>query len=144
MGKILSLVGKVEGAYYKAANSKALSRAGNAVSVISSVAMASLVAIPAIAAGGGSDPTAQSAVASLINIMLSIFRYVGIALFIWGVIQFVLATKRSDADSKADAIQTALCGIALMSIGVIVGALNIGGLGNDDVNTHMLDGGAGT
>lgn len=39
---------------------------------------------------------------------------------------FVLATKRSDADSKADAVQTAVCGIALMSIALIVNALGIG------------------
>lgn len=47
-------------------------------------------------------------------------------IFVWAIIQFVLATKRSDADSKADAVQTAVCGIALMSIALIVNALGIG------------------
>ena len=42
------------------------------------------------------------------------------------IIQFILATKRSDADSKADAVQTAVCGIALMGITLVVQGLGIG------------------
>ena len=57
---------------------------------------------------------------------LNVLKYVGAAIFVWAIIQFVLATKRSDADSKADAVQTAVCGIALMSIALIVNALGIG------------------
>lgn len=53
------------------------------------------------------------------------FKYVGAAIFVWAIIQFILATKRSDADSKADAVQTAVCGIAMMSIKTIVVGLGI-------------------
>ena len=79
--------------------------------------------------------SASTTMANLISLMCSMFKYVGAAIFVWAIIQFVLATKRSDADSKADAVQTAVCGIALMSIALIVNALGIGdaidGSGND-------------
>ena len=69
--------------------------------------------------------SASTTMANLISLMCSMFKYVGAAIFVWAIIQFVLATKRSDADSKADAVQTAVCGIALMSIALIVNALGI-------------------
>ena len=70
--------------------------------------------------------SATDTMANLISLMCSMFKYVGAAIFVWAIIQFILATKRSDADSKADAVQTAVCGIALMSIALIVNALGIG------------------
>ena len=78
--------------------------------------------IPAFAAA----PLANDTMLKLINLMLSMFKYVGAAIFVWAIIQFILETKRSDADSKADAVQTAVCGIALMGIVVIVKGLGIG------------------
>ena len=77
--------------------------------------------VPAFAAA----PNANEAMVKLINLMLSMFKYVGAAIFVWAIIQFILATKRSDADSKADAVQTAVCGIAMMSIKTIVVGLGI-------------------
>lgn len=70
---------------------------------------------------------ASTTMVKLISLMCSMFKYVGAAIFVWAIIQFILATKRSDADSKADAIQTAVCGIALMGIVLVVNALGIGG-----------------
>lgn len=87
-----------------------------------------------------SETTAPQAMTNLINIVLSIFRWVGAALFVWGAIQFILAIKRSDADSKADAIQTAMCGIALMMIKTVVQALGITGISNGDLQDNKLDG----
>ena len=78
--------------------------------------------IPALAAA----PNASTTMFNLISLMLSMFKYVGAAIFVWAIIQFILATKRSDADSKADAVQTAVCGIALMGITVVVQGLGIG------------------
>ena len=77
--------------------------------------------MPAFAAVSASDT-----MKNLISLMCSMFKYVGAAIFVWAIIQFILATKRSDADSKADAVQTAVCGIALMGIALIVNALGIG------------------
>lgn len=70
--------------------------------------------------------SASTTMNNLISLMCSMFKYVGAAIFVWAIIQFILATKRSDADSKADAVQTAVCGIALMGIALIVNALGIG------------------
>lgn len=81
-----------------------------------------MFAMPAFAA----TIAANNVMANLISLMCSMFKYVGAAVFVWAIIQFVLATKRSDADSKADAVQTAVCGIALMSIAGIVNILGIG------------------
>ena len=90
--------------------------------------------IPAFATA----PNANDTMLKLINLMLSMFKYVGAAIFVWAIIQFILATKRSDADSKADAVQTAVCGIALMGIVIIVNDLVIG-TGIDKDNDSFND-----
>ena len=53
-------------------------------------------------------PSATKTMTNLISLMCSMFKFVGAAIFVWAIIQFILATKRSDADSKADAVQTAV------------------------------------
>lgn len=78
--------------------------------------------VPALATA----PNASTTMFNLISLMLSMFKYVGATIFVWAIIQFILATKRSDADSKADAVQTAVCGIALMGITLVVQGLGIG------------------
>ena len=86
-------------------------------------------------------PSAANTMVRLINLILSMFKYVGVAIFVWAVIQFVLATKRSDADSKADAVQTAVCGIALISIAAIVNAMGIADALNgksENINSNAL------
>ena len=90
-------------------------------------------------------PTAGKTMMSLISLMCSMFKYVGVAIFVWAIIQFILATKRSDADSKADAVQTAVCGIALIAVGTVIDALgitdNLGVTGDDKkINSDALNG----
>lgn len=90
-------------------------------------------------------PTAGKTMMSLISLMCSMFKYVGVAIFVWAIIQFILATKRSDADSKADAVQTAVCGIALIAVGAVIDALgitdNLGVTGDDKkINSDALNG----
>lgn len=87
--------------------------------------------IPAFAA-----VEAKSVMSNLISLMCSMFKFVGAAIFVWAIIQFILATKRSDADSKADAVQTAVCGIALMAVAAIVKNL---GLDNTVIDTSKID-----
>ena len=87
--------------------------------------------IPAFAA-----VEAKSVMSNLISLMCSMFKFVGAAIFVWAVIQFMLATKRSDADSKADAVQTAVCGIALMAVAAIVKNL---GLDNTVIDIEKID-----
>lgn len=83
--------------------------------------------------------SANKTMTNLIGLMCSMFKYVGAAIFVWAIIQFILATKRSDADSKADAIQTAVCGIALMGIVLVVNALGIGAAIDGDANSKFTD-----
>lgn len=83
--------------------------------------------------------SATDTMANLISLMCSMFKYVGAAIFVWAIIQFILATKRSDADSKADAVQTAVCGIALMGIAIIVKNLGIGQAIDKDKEFNVED-----
>ena len=69
--------------------------------------------------------SSKTVMSNLISLMCSMFKFVGAAVFVWAVIQFILATKRSDADSKSDAIQTAVCGIALMAVAIIINAMGL-------------------
>ena len=97
-----------------------------------------MFAFPAFATT--SKVSANEVMLNLISLMCSMFKYVGAAIFVWAIIQFVLATKRSDADSKADAIQTAVCGIALMGISGIVSMLGIGSaIDSGDKNITISD-----
>lgn len=97
--------------------------------------------VPAFAAA----PSAGKTMLSLINLMCSMFKYVGVAIFVWAIIQFILATKRSDADSKADAVQTAVCGIGLIAVATVINSLgitdNLGNTGGDsEIKSDALDG----
>ena len=90
-----------------------------------------IYAMPVVASE--TNASASGAMGNLLGVIATIFRYVGIALFAWGAIQFILATKRSDGDSKADAIQTAMCGIALMLIKTILSKLGLGDVEVSDI-----------
>lgn len=85
---------------------------------------------------------AKEVMSNLISLMCSMFKFVGVAIFVWAVIQFILATKRSDADSKADAVQTAVCGVALMAVATIVTKLGLDSAVVDTgkINDTQLDG----
>lgn len=90
----------------------------------------------------GNTPSAGKTMAALISLMCSMFKYVGVAIFVWAIIQFILATKRSDSDSKADAVQTAVCGIALIAVASIIKNLgitnNLDGVTQDDIKSDSL------
>lgn len=96
--------------------------------------------LPVFAAGSSTPPSAGKTMGALISLMCSMFKYVGVAIFVWAIIQFILATKRSDADSKADAVQTAVCGIALIAVATIITNLGItSNLGSDvTINSDSL------
>ena len=85
---------------------------------------------------------AKEVMSNLISLMCSMFKFVGVAIFVWAVIQFILATKRSDADSKADAVQTAVCGVALMDVATIVTKLGLDSavIDTGKINDTQLDG----
>ncbi|MBS5196961.1 MAG: hypothetical protein KHY93_07380 [Clostridiales bacterium] len=81
-----------------------------------------LSATPVMAAG---DTSVDSLVGTIVGIILTMFRYVGIVLLVWGVAQFVMAMKRSDSESKGDAIQTIITAIVLIGLKTVVTSLGI-------------------
>lgn len=95
-----------------------------------------------VPAATGAAAEAQALVTGLVNVMLSIFKYVGMALITWGVIQFLLAIKKSDAESKSEAVTTAVVGIALYCLNILIGNMGIDGLGT--LSNSILDGGSST
>lgn len=84
------------------------------------------------AAEGGEASNATTMVTNLLNIMIAIFKYVGFALIVWGITQFLLAVKKSDAESKSEAVTTVIVGIALVSLAVIVNSMGMGIEVSDD------------
>lgn len=82
----------------------------------------SLSATPVMAAG---DTSVDSLIGTIVGIILTMFRYVGIVLLVWGVAQFVMAMKRSDSESKGDAIQTIIAAIVLIGLKTVVTSLGI-------------------
>ena len=81
-----------------------------------------LSATPVMAAG---DTSVDSLIGTIVGIILTMFRYVGIVLLVWGVAQFVMAMKRSDSESKGDAIQTIIAAIVLIGLKTVVTSLGI-------------------
>ena len=88
---------------------------------IMTVVMYLFTAYPALAAANAGE-----ILGGVLGIVLAMFNFVGIALVVWGIAQFVLAVKRTDAESKSDAVQTIVCGIALMALKTLLGSLNLG------------------
>ena len=81
-----------------------------------------LSATPVMAAG---DTSVDSLIGTIVGIILTMFRYAGIVLLVWGVAQFVMAMKRSDSESKGDAIQTIIAAIVLIGLKTVVTSLGI-------------------
>lgn len=75
--------------------------------------------IPTVSA----DLTAGDAIKKVVNIVLDIFRYIGIILTLWGIGSLVMAFKNEDADSKSRAIMSLVVGIALITLKTLFGSL---------------------
>ncbi len=106
---------------------------GKSMSVMMMAFMFIMMSGMATFAAGNS--TASSLIGNIVAIILAMFRWVGVVLLVWGVAQFIMAIKRTDAESKSDAIQTIICSIVLISLKTIIDGLGIDGLtiGNADI-----------
>lgn len=106
---------------------------GKTMSVMMMAFMFIMMSGMATFAAGNS--TASSLIGNIVAIILAMFRWVGVVLLVWGVAQFIMAIKRTDAESKSDAIQTIICSIVLISLKTIIDGLGIDGLtiGNADI-----------
>ena len=68
---------------------------------------------------------ARSAISSIVDVMFTIFMYVGIVLLIWGIGQLVLAFRNEDADSKTRAIMLLVAAAALLGLRPIIESTQI-------------------
>jgi len=69
--------------------------------------------------------TIDTVLSSVLGIMFAMAKYIGIALFAWGIIMLFLAIKNDEPESKSKAIMTAVAGAALFSITGILSAAGI-------------------
>lgn len=66
-----------------------------------------------------SVPAAQDAVNTvgyILGVLLKVCEYIGSAVLLWGIINWVMATKNEDAGSKQKAIMATLTGIILFTL----------------------------
>lgn len=59
-------------------------------------------------------------VGSIIDVIVDIFKYIGIILLVWSVGMLVLAFKNEDADSKSRAIMLLVVSLVLIGIGAFL------------------------
>lgn len=72
------------------------------------------------------DVQAHSVIKNAVAQILTLVGYIGIILAVWGAVQFFLALKNEDSDSKSRAGMTIVCGAALIGIKPIVNQLGLG------------------
>ena len=66
-----------------------------------------------------SVPAAQDAVKTtgyILGVLLKVCEYIGSAVLLWGIINWVMATKNEDAGSKQKAIMATITGILLFTM----------------------------
>ena len=73
--------------------------------------------------GEGTSP--ETLITSIIGIVLTLARYIGIVLVVTGVFQLVMAYKDDNADSKTRGIQLAICGVILIGLEAVLTAAGI-------------------
>ena len=66
------------------------------------------------------DPTMNKLMNGILGIIFTIFRYVGILLLVWAIVQIVMAFKNDDADSKQKGMVLAVISVVLILIGTII------------------------
>ncbi|HJB27196.1 MAG TPA: hypothetical protein IAA06_00150 [Candidatus Blautia faecavium] len=83
-------------------------------------------AVPILASSDIGNVDAGDLMGKVIGIIIYLFFWVGLCVLIWGIVMFLLALKRQDGESKADAVQTMVAGIALMALRFLVDSLGLG------------------
>lgn len=90
------------------------------IALVTSLSALTLCGTPLAAADAGTIVT------NAVGQILELVSYVGVILAVWGLVQFFLAVKNEDSDSKARAGMTIVCGAGLVGIRVFINALGIG------------------
>ena len=98
---------------------------------------------PMLAAGAamGIVPTAYAdgatdAMQKIINLVYTMFKYIGIVLALWGIGSLIMAFKNEDADSKTRAIMSLIVGVALVTLQALTKDL-VKGLLNENVASKI-------
>ena len=107
------------------------SKAKNKVTNIASRCKREAVALTAVAASA--MPMTVSAnggqlMSKLLEVIVMIFRYIGILLLAWSIGMLVLAFKNEDADSKSRAMMLLVVSIVLIGIEGILNIVGVQGL----------------
>ena len=64
---------------------------------------------------------AEDAIEKVIDVVFTIFKYIGIILALWGAGSLILAFKNEDADSKTRAIMSLVVGVSLVALDALFG-----------------------
>lgn len=99
-------------------------------SVCTALMCSSVFALSAGAFGDGVDITAESTDANvlmgkIIGILLTITRFVGVALIVYGVYEIVMSFQAQQPEAKTKGIIMALSGVAMVALKSILTALGV-------------------
>lgn len=72
------------------------------------------------------DPQAADVMGNVIGILLTITRFVGIALVIYGVYEIVMSFMQNQPEAKTKGIIMALAGVVMIALKSIIGSMGLG------------------
>lgn len=72
-----------------------------------------------------SGTTPQQAMGAVIGVILTIMRYVGVAMVIYGVYEVVMSIQNNQPEAKTKGIIMALSGVVMISIKTLLSAFGI-------------------
>ncbi len=75
------------------------------------------------------DPDADSLMGKVLGVLLSITRYVGVALVIYGVYEIVMSFMQQQPEAKTKGIIMALAGVVMITLKTILGPNGVGIIG---------------
>ena len=92
--------------------------------LVSSYLCAAVLASTTTSVGAASNITisdgtikgADALVGTLLGFITQMARYIGMILLVWGIVQFIMAFRNEDADSKSRSIMVCVMAIVLISI----------------------------
>ncbi len=69
--------------------------------------------------------TAESAMGAVIGVVLTIMRYVGVAMVIYGIYEIVMSIQNNQPEAKTKGIIMALSGVVMIAIKSLISAFGI-------------------
>lgn len=75
------------------------------------------------------DGDANTIIGKVLGIIMMIAKFVGSAMFLWGIVMFALSIKNDEPESKQKALMTAFAGVVLFALKEILSAAGIISIG---------------